>query len=133
MCDSLQPHELQHTSPPCPSLSPGDCPSSFSFSQWSYPTISSSAALFSFCPQSFPALKSFPMSQLFASGDKNIGASASALVLPMSIQGWFPLGFTGLISLQSKGLSRVFSKATVWKHQFFGAQPSLWSNYHIRT
>jgi len=93
--DSLQPHELQHTSPACPSLSPGVCPSSFSFSPWSYPTISSSAALFSFCPQSFPALKSFPMSQLFASGDQNIGASASALVLPKCIQGWFPLGLTG--------------------------------------
>ena len=97
--------------------------------QPSYPLLSpSSPAL-----KSFPASRSFPMSQLFASGGQSIGASASALVLPVSIQGWFPLGWTGLISLLSKGLSRIFSNTTVWKHQFFGAQPSLWSNSHICT
>ena len=85
------------------------------------------------CPQSFPASGSFPMSQFFASGGQTIGASASASVLPMNIQDWFPLGLAGLISLQSKGLSRVFSNTIVWKHQFFGAQLSLWSNSHIHT
>ena len=88
---------------------------------------------FSFCPQSFPASRSFPMSQFFATHGQSIVASASASVLPMNMQGWFPLGWTSLISLQSKGLSRVFSNATVWKHQFFSAQPSLWSNSHIHT
>ena len=129
--DSLRPHGLQHARLPCPSLSPGVCPSSCPLSRWCHPTISSCVAPFSFCPQSFPASGSFPMSQLFASGVQSIGASAS--VLPMNIQGWFPLRLTGLISLQSKGLSRVFSKTTVQKHQFFGAQPSLWSCSHIRT
>ena len=89
--------------------------------------------LFSFCPQSFPASGSFPMSWLFTSGGQNIGASASASELPMNIQGWFPLGLTGLISVQSKGFSRVFSSTTICKHQFFGSQPSLWSNSHIYT
>ena len=97
-----------------------------------YLTVSSSVTPFS-CPQSVPASGSFPMSQLFASGGQSIGASASASALPMNIQNWFLLGLTGLISLQSKGLSRVFSNSTVWKPQFFGAQPSLWSNSHIRT
>ena len=131
--DYLQPHELQHASPPCPSLFPGVCPSSCSLSQWCHPTTSSSVAPFSPCLQSFPTSVSFPMSQLFTSGRQSIGASASASVLPMSIQGWFPLGWTGLISLQSKGLSKVFSSTRVQMHQFFGTQPSLWFNSHIRT
>ena len=101
------------------------CPLSW----WCHPTISSCITLSS-CPQSFPASGSFPVSQLFVSGGQNIGASASASVLPMNIQGWFPLRLTGFISLESKGLSRVFCSTTVWKHQFFGAQPSLWSNSH---
>ena len=101
--------------------------------RWCHPTTSSSVALFSSCPQSFPASGSFPMNWLFASGGQSIGASASASVFPMNIQGWFPLGLTGLISLQSKGLSRVFSNTTIQKHQCFGAQPSLWSNCHIHT
>ena len=113
MSDSLQPHGLQHTRPPCPSLSPEVCPSSWLLSQWCYPTISSSATLFSFWLQSFPALASFPMSRLFASGGQSTGASASASVLPMNIQVWFPLGLTSLISLLSKGLWRVFSKSTI--------------------
>ena len=98
-----------------------------------YLTISSSATPFSFCLQSFSASGSFPISQLFTSGGQTIRTSASASVLPMNIQDWFPLGVTGLISLQSKGLSRVFSNTTVQKHQFFGAQPSSWSNSHIHT
>ena len=102
-------------------------------SQWCYPTISSSVAHFSSCPQSFPASGYFLRSQFFASGGQSIGASASASVLPMNIQGWFPLGLTSLISLQSKGLSKVFSSVTVQKHQFSGAQPSLQSNSHIHT
>ena len=108
--------------------SPGACSNSCPWSQWGYPTISFSVVPFS-CLQPFPASGSFPMSELFASGVQSIGASTS--VLPMNIQGWFPLGWTGLISLQSKGLSRVFSNTTVWKHQFFGSQPSLWSTFHI--
>ena len=103
-------------------------------SWWFHPTISSAAAPFSFCPQSFPASGSFPMSRLFADpGGQRIGASASASVLPMNIQSWFPLGSTGLISLLLKRLSSIFSNTTVWKHQFFCAQPSLWSNSHIHT
>ena len=98
-----------------------------------YPTISSSVTLSSSCPQSFPASGSFPMSHLFISGSQTIGTSASASGLPMNIQGWFPLGLIGLISLLSKRLSKVFSGTTVQKHQFFGAQPSLWSNSHIHT
>jgi len=117
----------------CPPLSPGVCSVSCLLSQWCYLTISSSATHFSFCLQFFTASGSFPVSQLFASGSQSIGASASASVLPVNIQGWFPLGLTGLISLQSKGLSRVFSSTPVWKHPFFGAQPSLWSNSHICT
>ena len=100
----------------------------YPLSQWCHPTISSSVAPFSSCPQSFPVSWSFPISQLFASGGQSIGASALVLVLPMNFQGWFPLGRTGLISLQSKGLSRVFSSTVIWKHQLFSAQPSLWSN-----
>ena len=109
------------------------CSNSCPLSQWCYPTISSSAALFSFCLQSFPASGSFPMSWLFTSGGQSIGVSALASVLPMNIQDWFPLGGTGWISLQSKGLSRVFSNTTVQKHQFFGTQPSLQSTSHIHT
>ena len=123
--DSLQPHGLQLTSLPCPSPTPGAysnlCPSSW----WCHPTISSSFIPFSSCLQSFPASGFFQMSQFFATGGQTIGVSASASVLPMNIQDWFPLGWTGWISLQSKGLSRVFSNITVQKHQFFGAQPSL--------
>ena len=110
--DSLQPHELQHTRLPCPSPSPGVCSHSCPFSRWCHPTISSSVACFS-CLQSFPASGSFPMSWLFESAGQSTGASASASVLPMNIQGWFPLGLTGLISLLSKGLSRIFSSTKV--------------------
>ena len=122
MSDSLWPHELQHAWLPCPSLSPRVCSNSCPLSQWCHPTISSSVIPFSHL-QSFPASGSFPVSQLFTSGAQSIGASAS--ILPMCRQGWFPLGWTGLISLQSKGLSRVFSCTTFWKHHFFSAQPSL--------
>ena len=118
---------------PCPSPTPGaysnSCPSSW----WCHPTISSSVYPFSSCLKSFPASGSFPVSQFFTSRGQGIGASISASVLPLNIQGWFPLGWTGLISWQSKGLSRVFSSTTVWEHQFFGSQPSLRSNSHICT
>ena len=127
MTDSLGPHGLQHSRLPCPSLSPGVHSNSCPLSQWCHPTISSSVAPFSFS-QSFPASGSFPMSQLFTSGGQSIGASTSASVLPMNIQDWFPLGLAGLISLQSKGLSRVFSNTTVQKHQFFCAELSSQSN-----
>ena len=132
MCDSLQPHGLQHARLPCPSPILGACSNSCPLSRWCHPTISSSAVSFSSCLQSFPASGSFPMSQ-FSSGGQSIGASASASVLPMNSQDWFPLEWTGWISLLSKGLSRVFTNTTVRKHQFFGTQPSLWSNSHIRT
>ena len=124
MSYSLWPHELQHTSPPCPSPTPGIHPNPCPLSQWCYPTISSSVIPFS-CLQSFPASGSFQMSQFFASGGQSTGVSASASVLPMNIQDWFPLGWTGWISLQSKGLSRVFSSTTVQKYHFFRAQHSL--------
>ena len=133
MSDSLRPHGLQHTRLPCPSLSPRTCSNLCPLSQWSRPAIWSSVAPISSCLQSFPASGSFPMSQFFASGSQNIGVSVSASVLLMNIQDWFPLGLTGLISLHSKGLSRVFYNITVQKHQFFGTQPSLWSNSHICT
>ena len=123
--DSLWPHGLQHARPPCPSPTPIDYPNSCPLSRWCHPTISSSVIPFSSCPQSFPASESFQMSQLFSSGGQNIGVSASVSVLPMHIQDWFPLGCTGWIPLQSKGLSRVFSNTTVQKHQFFSAQLSL--------
>ena len=117
---------------PCPSLSPGICSHSCPLSPWCHPTISSFVAPFSSCPpQSFPASGSFPVSWLFTSGGQSNGPSASASVLPMTIQDWFPLGWTGWIFLQSKGLSRVFSSTTVQKHQSFSAQPSLWSNSHM--
>ena len=131
--DSLQPHALQHARPPCPSLSSRVCSNSCPSNRWCHPTNSSSVIPFSSCPQSFPASGSFQMSQLFPSGGQSIGVSASASVLPMNIQGWFLLGLTGLISLQSKGLSRAFSSTTVQKPQFFDVQPSVWSNPHIHT
>ena len=123
--DSLRLHGLQHTRLPCPSPTPRACSNSCSSSWWCHTTISSSVIPFSSHLQSFPASGSFPMSQFFASGGQSIGVSASASVLPMNIQDWFPLGWTGWISLQSKGLSRVFSNTTVQKHQFFCAQLSL--------
>ena len=131
--DSLWPHEPQHARPPCPTPPPGVNPNPCPLSWWCHPTISSSVVPFSSCPQSFPALGSFQMCQLFASGGQSIGVSASASVLPMNIQKWFPLGWTCWISLQSKGLSRVFSNTGVWKHQFFGTQLSSQSNSHIHT
>ena len=130
-------HGLQQARPPCPSPTlraySNSCPSSW----WCYPTISSSVVTFSSCLQSFPASGYFPISQFFISGSQSIGTSTSAWVfsssIPVNTQDLFPLGLTGLISLQSKGLSRVFSNATVQKHQFFSAQFSLWSNSHIHT
>ena len=140
MSDSLWPHEPQHTRPPCPSPTPGVYPNSCPLSRWCYPTISSSVVPFS-CLQSFATSGSFQMSQLFASGGQNNRVSASTSVLPMNTQDWFPLEWTGWISLQSKGLSRVFSNTTVQKHQFFGAQllysPTLtsihdhWKNHSL--
>ena len=131
--DSLWPHESQHTGLPCPSPTPrvhsNSCPSSW----WCHPAISSSVVPFSSCPQSFPASGSFPMSQLFIWGGQSIGVSALASVLPINTQDWSPLEWTGWISLQSKGLSKVFSNTTVQKHQFFGAQLSSQSNSHIHT
>ena len=124
--DFLWPHGLQHTRLPCPSPSLRACLNSCPLSWWCHPAISSSVISFSSCLQSFPALGSFPMSQLFISGGQSTGASASASVPPMNVQYWFPLELTGLISRQSKGLPRVFSKSTVQKHQFFSTQPSLW-------
>ena len=121
MSDSLWPHRLQHPRPPCPSPTPGAYPNSCPSSQWYHPTISSSVIPFSFCLQSFPASGAFPVSQFFTSGGQGIGVSTSTSVLPTNIQDWFPLGLTDLISLQSKGLSRVFSN-TVQKHQFFCTQ-----------
>ena len=115
---------------PCPSPTPGACSNSCPLSKWCHPTISSSVVPFSSCPQSFPASGSFQMSQLFASGGQSIGVSASTSVLPMNTQDWSPLEWTGWISLQSKGLSRVFSNTTVLNHQIFGTQLSLWSNSH---
>ena len=132
--DSLWPHGLQHARNPCPSPSPGDCSNCCPLSWWCHPTISSSVVPFSICLHSFPASGSFPVGWLFTSGGQRIGgALVSASVLPMTIQDWFPLGLTGLISFQIKGLSRVFSSTAVQKHQFFSALPSLWSYSHIRT
>ena len=131
--DSLWPHESQHTRPPCPSPTPRVHPNPCSLSGWCHPTISSSVVPFSSCPQSFPTSGSFSMSQLFTSGGQSIGVSASTSVPPMNTQDWSPLGWTGWMSLQSKGFSRVFSNSTVQKHQFFGAQPSSQSNSPIHT
>ena len=131
--DSLWPRELQHARPPCPSPTPRVHPNSCPSSWWCHPAISSSVVPFSSCPQSLPATESFPMSQLFAWGGQSTGVSALASVLPKKSQDWSPLGWTGWISLQSKGLSRVFSNTTVQKHQFFSTQLSSQSNSHIHT
>ena len=130
MSHSLWPHGLWHTRLPYSLPSPRVCSNSCPLSQWCHPTISSSVIPFSSCLKSFPASGSFQMSQIFASGGQSTGDSASASVPVVNIQDWFPLGLTGLISLQSKGLSRVFSNTTAQKYQFFGIQPSLWSNSH---
>ena len=131
--NSLQPHELQHARPPCPSPTPGVHSNSRPTSQWCHPAISSSVVPFSSCPQSLPASESFPMSQLFTWGGQSTGVSASASFLPKKPQGRSPSEWTSWISLQSKGLSRVFSNTTVQKHQFFSTQPSSQSNSHIHT
>ena len=125
MSDSLWPHGLQHDRLPCPSPTPRACSNSCHSSWWCHPAISSSVIPFSSCLQCFPASGSFLVSQFFPSGGQSIGASPSASVLPMNIQDWFPLGWTGWISLQSKGLLRVFSKTTIPKHQFFSTQPAF--------
>ena len=137
--DTLQLHEPQHARPPCPLPTPRTCSDSCPSSQWCHPIISSSVVPFSSCLQSFPASGSFPMSQFFASGGQSMGVSASASVLPMNIQDWFPWGWTGWISLQSKGLSRIFSNTTVQMHHSsmlsFLYSPTLtsihdyWKNY----
>ena len=133
MSDSLLPHGLQHARLPFPSATPKAYSNSYPLSWWCHPTISSSVIPFSSCLQPFPASRSFQMSQFFTSGGQSISVSAPASVLPMNIQDWSPLGWTGWISLLSKGHSRVFSNTTVQKHQFFGAQPSSQSNSHIHT
>ena len=125
--------QLQHARLPCPSLSPGVYPNPCPLNRWCHPNISSSVISFSFCLQPSPTSGSFPTSQLFTSGGQSIRASASASVLPMNILGWFSLGLTGMISLLSTRFSRVFASTRVWKHQFFGTQPSLLSNSHIHT
>ena len=132
MSDSLPPHGLQYPSLHCPSPIPEAYSNSCPLSQWCHPTISS-VVTFSSCLQSFPASGSFQMSHFFTSGGQSIRDSASASVLPMNIQDWFPIGWTGWMSMQSKGLSRVLSSTTVWKHQLLGTQPSLWSISHIHT
>ena len=131
--DTLWPHELQHARPPCPSPTPGVRSNSHPSSPWCHPAISSSVVPFSSCPQSFPASESFPMSQLFAWGGQSIGVPALASFLPKNTQDWSPLEWTGWISLQSKGLPRVFSNTTVQKHQFFSAHLISQSDYHIHT
>ena len=131
--NSLQPHEPQHSRPPCPSPTPGVHPNPCPLSRWCHPTISLSVIPFSSCLQSFPASESFQKSQLFTSGGQSIGVSASTSVLPMNTQDWSPLWWTDWISLQSKGLSRVFSNTTAQKHQFFCTQFSSQSNSHIHT
>ena len=136
MSDSLRPRESQHARPPCPSPTPGVHSDSRPLSQWCHPAISSSVVPFFSCPQSLPASESFPMSQLFAWGGQSIGVSASTSVLPMNTQDWSPSEWTVWISLQSKGLERVFSNTTVQKHQFFkeeSSQLSSQSNSHIHT
>ena len=133
MSNSLWPCRLQHARPPCLSPIPRTYSNSCQLSWWCHPTISSFVVSFSSHLQSFPASGPFPVSQSLTSGGQNIGVSASTSVLPVNIQDWFPLRLTGLISLESKGLSRVFSNTTVQKHQFFGAQLSLWPNSHIHT
>ena len=129
--DSLWPHESQHARPPCPLPTPGVYLNSCPLSRWCHPAISSSVVPFSSCPQPLPASESFPMGQLFTWGGQSTGVSALASFLPKKSQGWSPLEWTGWMSLQSRGLSRVFSNTTVQKHQFFGTQPSSQSNTHI--
>ena len=133
MSSCLQPHGLQHTRPPCPSPTSRACSNSCPLSWWCHPTISSSVVPFSSCPQSLPASESLPMSQLFAWGGPSTGVSALASVIPKNTQDWSPLEWTGWISLQSKGLSRIFSNTTAQKHQFFSVQHSSQSNSHIHT
>ena len=133
MSDSLWPHESQQARPPCPSPAPGAYSNSCLSSRWCHLTISSSVIPFSSCPQSLPASGSFRVSQLFVSGGQSTGVSASSSVLPMNTQDWSPLGWTGWISLQSKGLSRVFSNTTVQRQHFFVAKLSSQSNSHIHT
>ena len=133
MYDYLWPRATQHTRPPCPSPTPRVHPKPCPSSRWCHPTMSSSVIPFSSCLQSFWASGSFPMNQLFTWGGQNIGVSTSTSVLPMNTQDWFPLGWTSWISLQSKGLWKVFSNTTIQKHQFFGTHLSLWSNTHIHT
>ena len=133
VADSSRPHESQHARPPCPSPTPRVHSDSHPSSQWCHPAISSSVIPFSSCPQSFPASESFPMSQLFAWGGQSTGVSALASFLPKKSQGWSPSEWTDWSSLQSKGLSRVFSNTTVQKYQFFSAQLSSQSNSHIHT
>ena len=133
MSESFRRHEPQYTRPPYPLPTPRVYPNPCPLSWWCHPTILSSVIPFSSCLPSFPASGFYLMSWLFTLGGQIIGVSASASVLPINIQDWFPLGLTGLISLQSKGLSRIFSNTTVQKHQFFCTQPSLWSNSHIHT
>ena len=132
MYNSLLPHGLQHARPPCPLPCPRVCPSSCPLHQWCHPAMSSSDTIFSYCPQSFPAFGTFPMSCLVVSDDWTIGAwaLASVSVLSVKIQGWSPLRFTSLVSLLSKGLSGVFFSTTVWRYQFFGILPSLQSSSH---
>ena len=131
--DSLRSHESQHSRPPCPSPTPGVHSNSHPSSRWCHPAISSSVVPFSSCPQPLPASEFFPMSQLFAWGGQSTGVSAIVSFLPKKSQGWSPSEWTSWISLQSKGLSRVFSNTTVQKHQFFGPQPSSQSNSCIHT
>ena len=131
--NSLQPHGLQHARLPWLSPTPRACSNSCPLSRWCHPTISSSVVPFSSCPQSFPASESYPVSQFFTSGGQSTGASDSVSVPPMNIQDWFPLGWIGLTSLLSKGLSSVFSNTTVQKHQLFSSQLSLWSKSHVHT
>ena len=133
MSDSLWPHGLQHARPSCPSPTPRVYSNSCPLRRWCHPTISSSVVPFFSCPQSLPASESFPVSQPFAWGGRSIGVSALASVLPKNTQGWSPSEWTGWISLQSKGLSRVFSNTIVQKHQFFSAQLSSQSNSHMHT
>ena len=133
MSNSLRSHEPQHARPPCPSPTAGVYPNPCPLSRWCHPIISSSGIPFSSCPQSFQTSRSFQMSQLFTSGSQSIGVSTSTSVLSMNTQNWSALGWTGWISLQCKGLSRVFSNTTVQKHQFFSTQLSSESNSYIHT
>ena len=133
VCNSLWPHGLQHARPHCPLPTPRVYLNSCPLSQWCHPTILFSVVPFSSHLQSFPGSGSFPVSQFFPSGGQSIGASTSASVLSMNIQDWFPLGWTGWVSLESKGLLRVFFNTAVQKHQFFSTQLFLWSNSHIHT